>query len=102
MHLSMVPSSVCSSQDKLGIHKNVQYTQKSHFICTMWVDIGHLWTPRHPLGPEITDYIRSLHLLTRIMRKFCVNHNHSPPTHMSMHTIFFMLLSANFILADQR
>ena len=34
----------CSSQDELSVHKNVQYTQKSHFI---WVDIGRLWTPRY-------------------------------------------------------
>ena len=29
--------------------KNVQYTQKSHLLCTIWVDIGCLWTPKHPL-----------------------------------------------------
>ena len=41
--------SVCFSQDELGVQKDVQYTQKSHFICTIWVDIGHLWTHKHPL-----------------------------------------------------
>ena len=45
--------SVCSSQDELGVHNNVQYTQKSHFICTIWVGIGCLWTPRHPLGQTV-------------------------------------------------
>ena len=29
----------------LGVQKNVQYTQKSHFICAIWIDIGRLWTP---------------------------------------------------------
>ena len=42
------------SQDELGVQKNVQYTQRSHFIiCTIWVDIGHLWTPKHPLGQTV-------------------------------------------------
>ena len=39
----------------LGVQKNVQYTQESHCIhvCTIWVDIGRLWTPRHPLEQTV-------------------------------------------------
>ena len=32
----MLVCSVCSSQDELCVQKNVQYTQKSHFIYTLW------------------------------------------------------------------
>ena len=45
--------SVCPSQDELGIQKNLQYTQRSHFICTIWVGIGRLWTSKHPLGQTV-------------------------------------------------
>ena len=40
---------VSPSPDELGVQKNMQYTQKIHFICTMLVDTGYLWTPKHPL-----------------------------------------------------
>ena len=36
----------------------IQYTQKSHFICTVRVDIGHLWTPKHPLEQTVVWRVR--------------------------------------------
>ena len=54
-------SMVCSSQDELGVHKDVQYTQKSHFICTKWVDTGRLWTPQHLLGQTVLPSMHHIH-----------------------------------------
>ena len=56
-------ASVCSSRDELGVQKNVQYTQKESFYI-IWVDIGCLWTPRHPLEQTVLIAIHNLILFT--------------------------------------
>ena len=57
MHWSIYTCSVCFSWDELGVQMDVQYTQKIYFICTtLWVDIGCLWTPKHPLEETVSEY----------------------------------------------
>lgn len=31
----------------------VQYTQRVILLCTLWVDIGYLWTRKHPLRQKV-------------------------------------------------
>ena len=61
-------NSVCSSQDELGVQKNVQYTQKSPFI---WVDIVGIWTPKHPLGQNSDERIHDLSTSKALTRFSC-------------------------------
>ena len=40
-------------------------------MCTIWVDIGRLWTPKHPLGQTVCE---NLYKLLTILECFELAH----------------------------